>query len=42
MDEVHFTRDSGGTKDKLAQPYIELIARYSDNTKKLYYSYTYV
>ena len=33
MDEVHFTRDSGGTKDKLAQPYIELIARYSDNTK---------
>ena len=33
MDEVHFTRDSGGTKDKLAQPYIELIARYSENTK---------
>tara|TARA_B100000575_G_scaffold294364_1_gene309850 strand:+ start:34322 stop:38410 length:4089 start_codon:yes stop_codon:yes gene_type:complete len=33
MDEVHFTRDSGGAKDKLAQPFIELIARYADNTK---------
>ena len=32
MDEVHFTK-IGGTKDKLAQPYIELIAGYSDNTE---------
>mgnify|MGYP001339981093 CR=1 FL=1 len=33
MDEVHVTRDSGTSKDKLAKPYIELIARYAENTK---------
>lgn len=33
MDEVHVTRDSGMGKDKIVQPYIELIARYAENTK---------
>jgi len=40
MDEVHVTRDSGTAKDKLAQPYIELIARYAENTKIILLSAT--
>ena len=35
MDEVHVTRDSGTSKDKLAKPYAELIARYAENTNGL-------
>jgi hypothetical protein len=36
MDEAHFIRDSPDTeeeKNKLATPYIEMIARYAENTK---------
>ena len=33
MDEVHVMRESGSVKDKKALPFIELIARYAENTK---------
>ena len=33
MDEVHVMRESGSVQDKKALPFIELIARYAENTK---------
>ena len=33
MDEVHVTREGGGKDDKKSRPYLEMIARYADNTK---------
>ena len=34
MDEVHVTREGGSTKeDKKIRPYLEMIARYTENTK---------
>ena len=33
MDEVHVIRESGSNKDKKALPYIEMIARYAENSK---------
>ena len=33
MDEVHVIRESGTNKDKKALPYIEMIARYAENSK---------
>jgi len=34
MDEVHVTREGGSNKeDKKSRPYLEMIARYADNTK---------
>jgi hypothetical protein len=39
MDEAHFTREGsakgegGENKDKIARPYLEMIARYAENTK---------
>lgn len=33
MDEAHFTREGGSKQDKIARPYLEMIARYALNTK---------
>ena len=33
MDEVHVTREGGSKDDKKSRPYLEMIARYADNTK---------
>ena len=40
MDEVHVTRESSNKTDKAVRPWLEMIARYSENTKIILLSAT--
>jgi len=40
MDEVHFTRENGTANDKVARPFLEMIARYAENVKLVLLSAT--
>jgi len=40
MDEVHFTREDGSANDKVARPFLEMIARYAENVKLVLLSAT--
>lgn len=40
MDEIHFTREMGSANDKVARPFLEMIARYAENVKLVLLSAT--